>query len=221
MKTKKKKFLRRWFEDIKTRIETIPGKIVYAKKIAGIMKNNEIVKVHVACGRNYKNGWVNIDNNRNVKTDILFDLTRGIPFPDRSVDFLYNEHFIEHLSYEEGFEFMKEALRVLKPDGVMRIAFPDLDSLIDSYVNDNWKEKEWVKLIDAYWYPSRCFMFNENIRENGGHKYYYSVEEMARRLVEAGFQKENIAVEGINSSKHEELANIDKRADSSVVEAVK
>ncbi|MHC4951248.1 MAG: glycosyltransferase, partial [Planctomycetota bacterium] len=183
-------------------------------------KTDGVVKLHIACGRHYLDGWVNIDGDPKTQADIHCDITReGLPFPDNSVDYVFNEHFIEHLSYEDGLAFFKEAYRVLKSDGVLRIAFPDLRTLIDSYIHDDWREMEWVKLIDAQWYPSGCFMLNRCIREKGLHKYMYDVEEVQRRLSEAGFCSTTVCQ--VKQSNYPQLQQAERRADSSVVEAVK
>jgi len=191
------------------------------KKIKDICKSVDPVKLHIGSGRNYKEGWVNIDSDPKVKADVFYDLTKGIPFPDNSVDYIFNEHFIEHLSYDEGFEFMKEAYRVLKPGGIIRIACPDLDAMIESYQKDTWRSMEWVKLIKASWYPSGCFMLNQCIMENGLHKYMYNKSELIRRLIEAGFDSGDISVEKYRRSKNKEFENLEKRQDSLIIEAKK
>jgi len=192
------------------------------KKLLSRLKNEDkSIKLHVGCGGNYKEGWINIDNRSRAKKDIRLDLQRVIPFPDNSIDFIYNEHFIEHLSYDYGFYFLKESYRILKPGGVIRTAFPDLDTLIDSYLKDYWRQMEWVKLIKAQWYPSGCFMLNKCLREGGLHLYMYNLSELTRRLIEAGFGQNKIYECKVNQSSYSELREIEKRADSTIVEAVK
>jgi len=192
------------------------------EKLLSKLKNEDkSIKLHVGCGRNYKDGWINIDNRSRAKKDISLYLRRVIPFPDNSIDFIYNEHFIEHLSYDYGFCFLKESYRILKPGGVIRTAFPDLDTLIDSYLKDYWRQMEWVKLIKAQWYPSGCFMLNKCLREGGLHLYMYNLSELTRRLIEAGFGQDKIYDCKVNQSSYPELREIEKRTDSTVVEAVK
>lgn len=186
-----------------------------------LSKAKNPVKLHIACGKNYKDGWINIDINPKVRKDFCIDVKKGLPFPDNSVDYIFNEHFIEHLSYDRGLFFLKEAHRILKPGGVIRTAFPDIDKIIDSYINDYWRNMEWVKLINAHWYPSGCYMLNKCIKENGAHQYMYSVKEIKRRLFEAGFLENNIGRCAVGKSQYSELINAERRADSGVVEAVK
>ncbi len=184
-------------------------------------KQNKLLKLHIGCGRNYREGWINIDISSKAQKDLCINVQNGLPFHDNSTDFIFNEHFIEHLSYDDGLFFLKESHRILKHGGAIRIAFPDIDKIIDSYVNDYWREMEWVKLINANWYPSGCYMLNECIKEKGEHKYMYSIKELKRRLNEAAFQENNIYHCEVGQSKFKELQNMEKRADSSVVEAVK
>ncbi len=188
------------------------------------------IKLHAGAGENYKEGWVNIDLHPATDKEILHNLVKGIPFPDNSVDFIYTEHFIEHIPYDAALAFMTESYRVLKPGGVLRISCPDLDFLVAAYTQENWrthsKEEErppeWEKILETQsWYPNRCFMFNLTMRENGEHKYIYNFEEMAARLNEAGFFLHHIHDKKLNQSDYPELQNIDWRGDSLIVEAVK
>lgn len=72
--------------------------------------NNQPLKLHLGCGTVYKDSWINIDNNSDSniqKLDLKYDLRKGIPFKDSSVDYIYNEYFLEHLSVKEGQSFLK------------------------------------------------------------------------------------------------------------------
>ena len=50
-----------------------------------------------------------------------------LDFPEASVDFVYSEHFLEHLFLNEALALMRECFRVLKPMGIMRTVVPDAD----------------------------------------------------------------------------------------------
>lgn len=102
------------------------------------------VKLHVGCGMVYKPGWINIDNNsdNNIeKLDLNLDLANPLPFPDNSVDFIFNEHFLEHLTVDEGKRAVSEFMRVLKPHGVLRIAMPDLKNTVANYLKP---KEQWI-----------------------------------------------------------------------------
>lgn len=176
------------------------------------------IKLHVGCGTLYKDGWINIDNNsdNNIqRLDIDHDLAKGIPFTDNSVDFIYHEHFIEHLDYESGLTFLKECYRVLKPDGAMRIACPDLDRLVKNYLEDTWREQDWVKKYQCEWIESKGHMLNICMGiKPWGHQFMYNKEDLCRRLSLAGFSINKMTETNFLMSHFEELSQLDTRVDS-------
>jgi predicted SAM-dependent methyltransferase len=50
----------------------------------------------------YLPGWINIDINPWSKADLVHDVTKGLPFPDRSIDVIHSEDFIELIALEHG-----------------------------------------------------------------------------------------------------------------------
>ena len=68
------------------------------------------------------------------ENDIAYgDATKGLPPQDETVDVLYSSHMLEHLDRNEASMFLKEAFRVLRPGGVIRIAVPDLKKQVKKY----------------------------------------------------------------------------------------
>ena len=183
-----------------------------------------MIKLHIGCGTLYKEGWVNIDNNsdNNIeRLDINHDLSKGLPFEDESVDYIYNEHFIEHLAREDGLKFLYECHRVLKIGGVLRISCPDLDFIIDGYIHNTWREQDWVKKYNYDWIESECQMLNLNLNQiPWGHKYVYNQKELTKQLEKVGFD-DNIKKELFAHSIYSELNNIDSRIDGMFFEATK
>ncbi len=177
------------------------------------------LKLKLGCGNDYKEGWINIDNNsaNNIKKlDLKYDLSKGIPFKTSSVDYMYNEHFLEHLSVKEGQVFLKECKRVLKKDGVLRIAMPDLEACIKEYLNPNWKEdnREYFQKFGLDFIKTRAENININFR-SWGHKWLYDREELERRLKEAGFV--NIKFCNLRESDYPELRNLETRDESILI----
>jgi predicted SAM-dependent methyltransferase len=76
-------------------------------------------------------------NDLSLKTRELYDSTNfrefyyhkgdQLPFDDGSIDFIYSEHFFEHLFLDESYTLFKECHRILKPFGVIRTCVPDAD----------------------------------------------------------------------------------------------
>jgi len=57
---------------------------------------------------------------------LYWNVKRGLPFEDSSVDAVYHSHLIEHLDRGEADMLLGEIYRVLKKGGVHRVAAPDL-----------------------------------------------------------------------------------------------
>src|SRR3954447_7688939 len=76
------------------------------------------------CGETRYRGWVGVDCSRGKSVDLLLDLRRKLPFRDGSVESCYSEHFMEHLYPEEVDLHLVEVNRILKPEGIYRVAVP-------------------------------------------------------------------------------------------------
>jgi predicted SAM-dependent methyltransferase len=66
---------------------------------------------------------------------MVHDLRKGIPFRTNSIDVVYHSHVLEHLDRDHAIFFLKEALRALKPGGILRIVVPDFERLCRTYLN--------------------------------------------------------------------------------------
>jgi SAM-dependent methyltransferase len=76
------------------------------------------VKLNIGCGRNIRDGWVNIDSVPLPGVDHVIDLDDKpvLPFPDSSVTLIEGSHVIEHLHHP--LPLMEELWRVAEPDAV-------------------------------------------------------------------------------------------------------
>ena len=89
--------------------------------------------LNLGCGTRYHVAWTNIDFKPIYPHVIAHNLRKGIPFDSGTFDFVYHSHLIEHFSREEACSFIKECYRVLKCNGVLRIAYPNLESIVNLY----------------------------------------------------------------------------------------
>jgi hypothetical protein len=70
-------------------------------------------------------GWVNCDIQTYSEVDSVLDVTRGLPY--RDVEFIFAEHFLEHLEIESALRFLVDANQSLKTGGWLRLTTPNLD----------------------------------------------------------------------------------------------
>lgn len=61
------------------------------------------------------------------------DATKGLPLKDESCEVVYSSHMLEHLDRKGADSFLKEAYRLLCPNGLIRIAVPDIKKKIEQY----------------------------------------------------------------------------------------
>lgn len=99
----------------------------------------------------------------------------GLPFSDGSVDFIFTSHMLEHLYKESSKKFLKEAYRVLKKNGVVRISIPDLEYAFNLYKNGDPE-----KALSLFFVPTH---FNYLYQ----HHYMYDFSLLKKYLNEAGF----------------------------------
>lgn len=151
------------------------------------------------------------------------DATKRIPLPDGSLEVLYASHMIEHLDREEAGRFLKEVYRVLAPDGIIRIAVPDLRLLVDQYITDGDADlfvertrlaRRRPKTIRA---KLRLVLVGE--RE---HLWMYDGASMLALLSRHGFKEPRILEAGSTTIPNPGELDLSERADESVyVEARK
>lgn len=80
------------------------------------------------------------------------DITKRLIFADNSVEIMFLEHINEHVTIIENISFLKEALRVLKHGGVLRIAMPCIDKMIE--LKNNALGKHYSLVQTRHYYPN-------------------------------------------------------------------
>jgi predicted SAM-dependent methyltransferase len=132
-------------------------------------------KVQFGCGSNFLQGWENYDSE--------IDITKPLPFNDNSIDYIFCEHVIEHIEYEEFNNFLVECYRCLKGKGRMRLTAPFLDKIL------KMNNKEYFKWSSEKYYkkePTYCNTVNSLFRLFG-HKYIYDKETIEILLKKHNF----------------------------------
>jgi predicted SAM-dependent methyltransferase len=161
-------------------------------------------KLNLGCGGNVRFGWTNVD--RMTPGAVDWDLTLPLPVRPKSVDFIYSEHFVEHLSHEQGLAHFKDCFRVLRPTGILRISTPNLRYLVQLYSEQ--RIDEWKDDLARFEPHSPAQMLNGHLRL-WGHQFVYDEPELVAALKKAGFRHiENIPR---GESRHPELRNLETR----------
>jgi len=141
-------------------------------------------------------GWENIDIlplRQHIPPEVKFrqwDLRRGIPYPDNSVDLIRMSHLIEHLSLGEAKNLLREVYRILKPDGLARISTPDGDIIIRHYRNGDMSFFNAIQPPEYIQAPTEGEKLSRLLfSDPAEHKAVYSFEMLKNFLKLAGFGK--------------------------------
>ena len=143
-----------------------------------------------ACGT-LRPGWFSTDLNARPGV-MAMDATKPFPIPRGSFDFIYSEHMIEHISFNDGQNMLRECHRILKPGGRIRIVTPSLGFLLRVIGTDAGElEKCYMNWSIAMFVPEAKIqtpaVFINNFVRAWGHTFIYDEATLAASLSDAGF----------------------------------
>ena len=156
------------------------------------LQSHTVTKLQIGSGFNHIPGWLQTDIAPRSDDVAYLDAAKPFPIADGTFDYVFSEHMIEHISWREGLQMLRECRRVLKPGGVLRIATPDLAVLVGLYQGDRgaladryikWITDRFLPDIGVYKAP---FVINNAFR-NWGHKFLYDGEVLEMAMGEVGF----------------------------------
>ena len=81
------------------------------------------LKLNLGCGSDYRDGFVNVDCCRNVKTDVCVDLCK-LPFETNTVAYIMMRHSLEHIARDKICFLFDSIYRICKPNAVVEIWVP-------------------------------------------------------------------------------------------------
>jgi predicted SAM-dependent methyltransferase len=124
--------------------------------------------LNLGCGSRFHPEWVNLDLQPAEPSIQRWDLQEELPFPNCTFDVVYHSHVLEHFSKADGLRLLQRCHRVLQPNGILRIAVPDLEQIARLYLealekslagDSTWQARyEWIVLE----------MYDQVARESSG-----------------------------------------------------
>jgi predicted SAM-dependent methyltransferase len=153
-----------------------------------------VKKLQIGSGINHYEGWLNTDYDAGIPGVLQMDATKVFPFEDKVFDFIFCQHMIEHISYQDGQFMLKECLRVLKPGGKVRISTPNLAMVCGLYTTPptelqmsymDWSKSTWVPNAPK---ATPAFVIN-NFFRNWGHQFIYDKETLREAIERVGFRE--------------------------------
>lgn len=99
------------------------------------------MRLEVGSGNNPHEGYTHLDINPNCKCVEIVASAENIPLKDSSVDKLLAVHVIEHFHWVKTPSLLKEWARVIRSGGEIELHCPDVEYIIDAYLDGSWIEE--------------------------------------------------------------------------------
>ena len=91
------------------------------------------IMIHLGCGTVRLPNFINIDIMKTEAVDVVMDVRHLDTYEDNSVDLIYASHVLDHFQRDEIDMVLTEWNRVLKPNGLLRVAVCDFEKVALMY----------------------------------------------------------------------------------------
>lgn len=183
--------------------------------ITRYLSSNPSPKLHVGCGPMVLPGWLNTDLVPQIDKGVVFlDISEDLPVPENCLQFIYSEHVIEHVPLEVALGHFKDCYRRLRKGGVLRVAMPNLQFLLDYFdgealtdVQRRFLDDTVAKFHQGLSVSSPTILLNDFVRR-WGHEFIYDHNLAIHMLEKAGFSRVERCKVG--ESRYSELSNLER-----------
>lgn len=134
------------------------------------------MKLHIGCGQKYLPGYKHMDVLEAPHIDYVCNTREMTMIDDDSVTEIYACHVLEHVKRTEVIDVLKEWKRVLTNGGVIRIAVPDFEAVVEEY-----KVSKDIKKYLGLLYGGQDYDYNF-------HYVTFDYTYLKEILIEAGFK---------------------------------
>lgn len=138
------------------------------------------LKLHIGCGAKYIEGFEHIDASPQDHLTHCVDVTSLPMYEDNSVDLIYACHILEHFGRHEFAEVLDEWFRVIKPGGILRLAVPNFESVVD-YYNEN-RDTNCISKVTGLVSGGQKDMYDY-------HKMIFDQTSLTEHLLNVGFSR--------------------------------
>lgn len=136
------------------------------------------MKLHLGSGKRYLEGYTHVDLSNYPHIDFRQSIDNLYNFEDESVDEIYASHVFEYFDRDKALEVLHDWRRVLKTGGLLRLAVPNFDALIEVYKSTNDIKKILGPLYGKWEVEKDKYIF---------HKLVYNESLLKEILEAAGF----------------------------------
>ncbi len=173
-------------------------------------------KLQIGAGFNLLSGWLNTTLYPFAAGAVYLDASQPFPIPADTFDYVFSEHVIEHLEFDEAASMLRESARILKRGGRIRLATPDLAQILAVYTQPEadaqagyirWIMDNFRPQVGEY---NPAHVINQSFH-GWRHKFIYDEPTLVAALEGAGFDMITRARPG--ESADERLRGIEQHGD--------
>ena len=190
----------------------------FKKVLKKYISEEESPKLHVGAGGSILKNWINTDYEHIEKETIFLDASKKFDIPDQTFDFIYAEHLFEHLNIEGQINMLAECKRVLRKGGVLRIATPNLNFLLQ--ITQGGKDdflSNYLKWASNAYFPKNLSINMSNLNNevhflnhyfhNWGHQFIHNPDSFIK--LSNNFQYSLITQVNVHVSSYKCFRNIE------------
>jgi len=141
--------------------------------------------LHLGCGKRNIPGFIHVDLDDFSHIDYRHEISTLPMFLANSVDLIYCAHALEYFDREGAKNVLKEWYRVLKPGGILRIAVPDFENIVNVY--KKYKDLDHKGILGPLY--GRMAIKTKKGEKYIYHKTAYDFKSLKKVLETAGFKK--------------------------------
>ena len=134
------------------------------------------MKLHLGCGDKHIDGYINIDCRYLPQVDEIQDVSILRKYKNESIEVIYASHVLEHFSRWDYMSVLNRWYELLKPNGILRIAVPDFEAIVNHYI----KNKD-LRVISGLLYGGQDY-------EKNFHHWVWDFETLKKELEQTGFK---------------------------------
>jgi hypothetical protein len=113
------------------------------------------MKLHLGCGNKHIDGFINIDARKTDEADEIDDVKILKKYETDSVELIYASHILEHITRIEYTGVLSRWYNILSPDGILRIAVPDIEQVFKHY--EQYKD---LRILRGFLWGGQTYGFN-------------------------------------------------------------
>ena len=158
-------------------VEAHYTKVSSPGSIQQYLDSTKVRKLQLGAGANNLKGWLNTDIIPSGD-QVFLDATERFPLPDASFQFVFAEHVVEHITYEQAVGMLQECRRVMAPGAKIRLVTPNLERFLSLFNENKTQEQTKYMAEKTKWHEwpttsdQATYITGEAMNVSGGEEYH-------------------------------------------------